>query len=143
MFYYKLMHWISNIKYYLLISFCPLSEGLQIFLRQHLYVFVFLCVYNNGLLNVAKPSGKHLCRSLFLNKVASLHHANLLKKKKNTVNIVYFFREHLWAIISGFSCVLSAFSSKERVLYSYFLSPFCAYFLSLICFRFRQIYLVF
>ena len=93
MFYYKLMHWISNIKYYLLISFCPLSEGLQIFLRQHLYVFVFLCVYNNGLLNVAKPSRKHLCRSLFLNKVASLHHANLLKKKK-TPSILCTFSEN-------------------------------------------------
>ena len=60
--------------------------------------------------NFTKFTGKHLCQSLFLNKVADLRTATLLKERllaqvfsckfceifKNT-----FFTEHLWTTSSG------------------------------------------
>ena len=66
--------------------------------------------YKKGALikNFAKFFGKHPCQSLFLNKVAGLSHATLLKKRlaqvfscefceisKNT-----FFTEYVWATAS-------------------------------------------
>ena len=64
---------------------------------------------NKGVLrNFTKFTGKHLCQSLFLKKVAGLRPATLFKKalaqvfscefceiSKNT-----FFTEHLWTIAS-------------------------------------------
>ena len=111
--------------------------------------FVFLCMYNKGLLNVAKLSGKRLCWSLFLNKVASLHLANLSKKKHRQYCVRFksiFFREHLWVTTSAFPFVLSVFNhsvaNKESCIHTFY-RLFARIFLSLICFRFRQIYLVF
>ena len=60
--------------------------------------------------NVAKLTGKHLCQSLFFNKVAGLGPANLLKKDSNRcfpVNFAKFLRtpfftEHLWTAASTF-----------------------------------------
>ena len=55
--------------------------------------------------NFAKSTGKHLCQSLFFNKVASLRPATLLKKRlwhrRFPVNFAKFLRatfftEHLW-----------------------------------------------
>ena len=42
--------------------------------------------------NFQKFTGKHLCQSLFLNKVAGLRHRPFAKN--------FFFTEHLWAIAS-------------------------------------------
>ena len=55
--------------------------------------------------NFAKFTGKHLCHSLFFNKVAGLRPATLLKKRLwhrcfpvNFAKLLRttFFREHLW-----------------------------------------------
>ena len=57
------------------------------------------------LINFSKFTGKHLCQSLFLNKVAGLRPATLLKKRlwhrcfpMNFVKFLGtpFFIEHLW-----------------------------------------------
>ena len=58
--------------------------------------------------NFTKFKGKHLCQSLFFNKVTALRHATLLKKRLwhrcLTVNFVKFLRtsffiEHLWWLL--------------------------------------------
>ena len=64
---------------------------------------------NKGVLrNFTKFTGKHLCQSLFFNKVASLRPATLLKKRLwrrcFPVNFVKFLRtpfhiEHLWWLL--------------------------------------------
>ena len=60
--------------------------------------------------NFAKFTGKHLCQSLFFNKVADLWPTTLLKKRLShrcfTVNFVNFLRttfltEHLWTTASA------------------------------------------
>ena len=57
--------------------------------------------------NFTKFTGKHLCQSLFFNKVAGLKPATLLKKRLwhkcfpvNFVNKKPFFTEHLWTTAS-------------------------------------------
>ena len=61
--------------------------------------------------NFAKLTGKHLCQSLFFNKVAGLRPATLLKKKLwhrcFPVNFAKFLRttffiEHLWWLLLKF-----------------------------------------
>ena len=75
-----------------------------------------MCSVRKGILrNFAKFTAKHLCQSLFFNKVAGLRlrlwACNFIKKEtlaqvfsckfsKSSKNI--FFTEHLWAIASGF-----------------------------------------
>ena len=58
--------------------------------------------------NIAKFTGKHLCQSLFFNKVAGLRPATLLKKRLwhrcFPVNFAIFLRtpffiEHLWWLL--------------------------------------------
>ena len=49
-------------------------------------------VWKGFLRNLAKFTGKHLCQSLFLNKVALLFSCEFCEISKNT-----FFTEHLWA----------------------------------------------
>ena len=58
--------------------------------------------------NFAKSTGKHLCQSLFFNKVAGLRPATLLKKRLwhrcFPVNFAKFlgtpfFTEHLWWLL--------------------------------------------
>ena len=58
--------------------------------------------------NIAKFTGKHLCQSLFFNKVAGLRPATLLKKRLwhrcFPVNFAKFLRtpffiEHLWWLL--------------------------------------------
>ena len=62
----------------------------------------------SALRNFAKFTGKHLCQSLFFNKVARLRTATLLKKRLRhrclPVNFVIFlktpfFKEHLWWLL--------------------------------------------
>ena len=71
--------------------------------------------------NFAKFTGKHLCQSLFFNKVAGLRPATLLKKEtlaqvfscefyeisKNTI-----FTEHLWTTASVYLNFLRSFESS-------------------------------
>ena len=68
--------------------------------------------YNKGLLkSFVKPTGKHLCQSLFCNEAADRRSANSLKMdlrevplrafRKNFKNT--FFAEHLLATTSAFS----------------------------------------
>ena len=66
-------------------------------------------LFKKGVLrNLTKFTGKHLCQSLFLNKVAGLRPTTLLKKKLwykyFPVNFVKFLRtpfyiEHLWLLL--------------------------------------------
>ena len=66
-------------------------------------------LYKKGVLrNFAKFTGKQLCRSFFLNKVAGLRPATLLKKTLaqvfsrdfREISNNTFFKEHLWATAS-------------------------------------------
>ena len=61
--------------------------------------------------NFTKFTGKHLCQSLFFNKVAGLRPATLIKKslwhKRFSVNFVKFLRtpfltEHIWWLLQRF-----------------------------------------
>ena len=78
-----------------------------------------MCSLQKGVLrNFTKFTGKHLCQNLFLNEVAGLRPATLLKKEtlaqvfscefceisKNT-----FFTEHLWTTASKGSCAQKEF----------------------------------
>ena len=65
-------------------------------------------LYKNVFLKFAKFTGKHLCQSLFFNKVAGLRPATLLKKRLwhrcFPVNFATFLRtpifiEHLWWLL--------------------------------------------
>ena len=68
-----------------------------------------MCSIKKGFLkNFAKITGKHLCQSLFFNKVAGLSPATLLKKrfwhrwfpvKFAKFLITPFFTEHLWWLL--------------------------------------------
>ena len=72
-------------------------------------VIYFISVRKGILRNFAKFTGKHLCQSLFFNKVGGLRFATLIKKEalaqvfscefckisRNT-----FFIEHFWATAS-------------------------------------------
>ena len=67
-------------------------------------------IYKKGVArNFAKFTGKHLCQSLFFNKMAGLRPATLLKKRlwhmRFPVNFVkflitLFYIEHLWLVDS-------------------------------------------
>ena len=52
--------------------------------------------------NLAKFTGKHLCQSLFFNKVGDFRPATLLKKRlwPKCFPVNTFFTEHLWATVS-------------------------------------------
>ena len=68
-----------------------------------------VCCKSGVLRNFTKFKGKHLCQSLFFNKVAGLTPATLLKKRIwhrcFPVNLVkfpripFFFKEHLWWLL--------------------------------------------
>ena len=73
--------------------------------------------------NLAKLTGKRLCRSIFLNKVAGLRHATPLKKRFRyrcfSVNFVKFFRttffiEHLRRMLLQHEYVSSCFCVLVR-----------------------------
>ena len=78
--------------------------------------------------NFAKFTGKHLCQSLFLNKVAGLRPATLLKKRLwhrcFPVNFVKFLRtpfltEHLrWLLLCD---DLGARERKKKILFATFI----------------------
>ena len=64
--------------------------------------------------NLAKFTRKHLCQSLFFNKVAGLKPATLLKKRhwhrcfpQNFAKFLRtpFFREHLWGQLLSINCI--------------------------------------
>ena len=89
------------------------------------------CSVRKGVLrNFAKFTGKYLCQSLFLNKVAGLRPAILFKKEtlaqvfscefckisKNT-----FFTEHLLAAASGKYFFLIQFTTNTFYLYDLYL----------------------
>ena len=68
-----------------------------------------------ALANLAKFTGKHLCQSLFFNKVAGRWPTTLFKKE--TLAQVFpcqfckfcastFFTEHLWVTASGYEIVI-------------------------------------
>ena len=77
--------------------------------------------------NFTKFIGKHLCQSLFLNKVAGLRQANLLKKrllhKYFSVNFVKFLRTTFlqttvsqnmkaYVTVAGYSCLVKRCSEN-------------------------------
>ena len=73
--------------------------------------------------NFAKFTGKHLCHSLFLNKVAGLRPATLLKKRLwhrcFPVNLVKFLRtpffiEHLWWLLLKAIATLFSIETASR-----------------------------
>ena len=80
-----------------------------------------------ALRNSTKFIGKHLCQSLFFNKVAGLRPATLLKKRLwhrcFLVNVAKFLRtpfltEHLWRLLLAFQsestiCSFGTSSSKQ------------------------------
>ena len=76
--------------------------------------------------NFTKFTGKHLCQSLFFNKVPGLRPATLLKKglwhRCFTVNFVKFLRtpfyiEHFWwlllNILTQFDCPIFDFGNRK------------------------------
>ena len=89
-----------------------LNDGLEQFLISIYRSSHHRCfLWKDILRNFVKFTGKHLSHSLFLNKVAGLRPATLLKKE--TVAQVFscefyeiskntFFAEHLWTIASEF-----------------------------------------
>ena len=91
----------SNFIVFLLFFF---SEEMKISRRSRPEVFFKKGVHRN----FAKFTGKHMCQSLLLNKVAGLRHATLLKKRLwrrcFSVNFAkclrtLFYIEHLWWLI--------------------------------------------
>ena len=75
--------------------------------------------------NFTKFIGKHLCWSLFFNKVAGLSPETLLKKRLQHrcffVNFVKFFKntffkEHLWWLLSMQKIYFCQFFVKKKVL---------------------------
>ena len=117
------------------------------------------CSVGKGVLrNSVKFKGKHLCQSLFFNKVAGLEAFNFIKKETLTqvfccelceISKSTFFTEHLWATASGYQrsslehCSLwwlslfnsspNAFASRIRFLFS----SDKPYFIKLICLKWR------
>ena len=82
-------------------------------LNHRVKVCLQRCSFKKGVLrNFAKFTGKHLCQSLFFNKVAGLRPATLLEKKETLAQVfswefyeIYkntFFTEHLCASASMF-----------------------------------------
>ena len=87
-----------------MISFECIASGTKIFRGSSLKVFC----KKGALKNFAKLIGKHLCQSLFFNKVKSLRPANYIKEKLSPrffpVNFGKFLRklifiEHLWWLL--------------------------------------------
>ena len=75
---------------------------------SHSYMFYQIGVQIGVLQNFAKFSGKYMCRSIFLNKVAGLRPATLLKKtlryRRFPMNFPKFrrtsvFIEQLWCLL--------------------------------------------
>ena len=80
-----------------------------------------------ALKNFTKSIGKHLCQSLFFNKVAGLRPATLLKKRLwhrcfpvSFVRFLWtpFLKEHLWWLLLQ----LEDYSSYQAKIFSYKLS---------------------
>ena len=72
--------------------------------------------------NFTKFTRKHLCQSLFFNKVAGLRHTTLVKKRLwhryFPVNLVKFLRtsfftEHFWTTASVYSCAYDEVHSMK------------------------------
>ena len=75
------------------------------------------------LINFAKFTGKHLCQSIFFNKVSALRPATLLKRRPwhrcFPVNFAKFLRtpifiEHLWWLLLDFATI-SGISQDNQV----------------------------
>ena len=73
------------------------------------------CFLKNVLRNFAKSTRKHLCQSVFFNKVVGLRPATLLKKETlaqafscqfNKISRITFFTEHLWGTASSLPLAL-------------------------------------
>ena len=102
----------------------------HIFPHHHCYyseAFVWRCSIKKGVLrNFPKLTGKHLCQSLFFNKVAGLRPASLLKKRRwhrcVLVNFAKhlgtrFFKEHLrWLLLAFDNISDVCFSFKSKML---------------------------
>ena len=84
------------------------------------------CSVRKGfLINFAKFTGKHLCQSLFFNKVAGLRSATLLKKRLwhrcFPVNFVKFLRTPFWKNTSG-GCFLICYKTRNCLITYFTLS---------------------
>ena len=122
-------------KFYLVHSWvlCPkyilLSQTEPVKLPDHCNSF---CTFFVNVLNVKKRllrnftkfTGKHLCQKLFVNKIAGLRPATLLKKRLwhrcFPVNFVKFLRrpfyiEHLWWLLPYFWNVVAVRALSSRV----------------------------
>ena len=102
----------------------------HIFPHHHCYyseAFVWRCSIKKGVLrNFPKLTGKHLCQSLFFNKVAGLRPASLLKKRRwHRCVLVNFakhletrcFKEHLrWLLLAFDNISDVCFSFKSKML---------------------------
>ena len=75
--------------------------------------------------NFTKFTGKHLCQSLFFNKVAGLRPATLLKKRlwhrcfaANFVKFLRtpFFTEHLWSLLLMFPKFIVIYSKYIEII---------------------------
>ena len=84
------------------------------------------CSVEKGVLkSFTKFTGKHLCQSLFFNKIAALRPATLLKKSPwhrcFPVKVVKFPRtsfltEHIWWLLLNIHC--ACFSSIKKIVFN-------------------------
>ena len=95
------------------------------FTIQYSEAVIQMCSVKLVLKNFTKFTGKHLCQSLFFNKIAALRPATLLKKSPwhrcFPVKVVKFPRtsfltEHIWWLLLNIHC--ACFSSIKKIVFT-------------------------
>ena len=90
----------------------------SLFIRLFIKAVAHRCSVQKGVLeNLSKFTVKHLCWSLFLNKIAGLHPAILLEKRlQHPVNFAKFLRTPFYGTVPAAASVFNSVFIRVEVL---------------------------